>query len=298
MESETEAESKPYELKLTLNGIHTSDICTLTPLPNNHLASAGGDKTIQLTDLSTQKTASSLKGHTNTILCSTLLQNGRLATGSVDGTIKIWDLEAGKLEKTIDTNSCVRCMVVIDNGDLVVGSEDSTVKFYAEKDLSYKKALKGHKLAYKCLPDFLNIFFIFYFKFINRIYDMAVIPKGLPDLVTASVDNRIIIWNSRTGIEVQEIKKHSNWVRSVHVLKTGNIVSSSFDRSICVWDSKSKGNCLRKIEHFTPILTCDFSDLSGKRFASATGKKINCYSNETFELEGTLAGHNGNIWLD
>ncbi len=127
---------------------------------------------------------------------------------------------------------------------------------------------------------------------------MTVIPNGPPDLVTASVDNRIIIWNSRTGIEVQEIRKHSNWVRSVYALKTGNIVSGSFDRSICVWDMKKKGECLQKIEYFAPILTYDFCDLSGNRFASATGKMINCYSNETFKLENKLEGHTGNIWLD
>ncbi len=146
--SETEQNlEKPYQLRFSLDNIHKSDVCTVTSLPNNYLASAGGDKLVQLTDLSTLKTISSLKGHTKTILCSVLLQNGRLATGSADCSIKVWDLETGKLEASIESNSIVRCLVVIDNGDLVAGSEDATVKFYAEKDWSHKKTLKGHKLA-------------------------------------------------------------------------------------------------------------------------------------------------------
>ena len=123
-----------------------------------------------------------------------------------------------------------------------------------------------------------------------------VIPIGPPDLVTASVDKRIIIWDSRVGIAIQEIKRHSNWVRTIHLLETGNLISSSFDRTICVWDSQ-KGNCMHKIENVTNVLTCAFSNLLDNRFASATGKNICVYDNEGYQLQNKLCGHGGQIWF-
>lgn len=77
-----------FLLKGTLN-IHKSDICTLSILPNGYLASAGGDKLVQISNPETGELVTSLKGHTSTILCSAISANGSLITGSTDKYINL-----------------------------------------------------------------------------------------------------------------------------------------------------------------------------------------------------------------
>ena len=72
-----------FLLKGTLN-MHKSDVCTLSILPNGRLASAGGDKQIQISNPETGEQVTSLKGHSSTVLCSAVSTNGYLITGSAD----------------------------------------------------------------------------------------------------------------------------------------------------------------------------------------------------------------------
>lgn len=60
-DSEIEKPYKYYDLKNTLE-FHTSDVCTLTPLSSNIIASAGGDKIINLIHINNEKVISTLKG--------------------------------------------------------------------------------------------------------------------------------------------------------------------------------------------------------------------------------------------
>lgn len=91
-----------------------------------------------------------------------------------------------------------------------------------------------------------------------------------------------------------EIRKHKNWVRALLVLLNGSLVSSSFDKSICVWNSNN-GTCLKKIESL-PTLTCAFSNLKNGDFASATGSSIYIWNGEDYSFKFKFLAHDKTIW--
>ncbi|KAG6862821.1 hypothetical protein C0993_001362, partial [Termitomyces sp. T159_Od127] len=57
-------------------------------------------------------------------------------------------------------------------------------------------------------------------------------------IVSGSWDKSVRVWNSATGVELQQLNGHTNIVTSVAFSPDGNyIVSGSFDNSVCVWNS-------------------------------------------------------------
>lgn len=91
--------------------------------------------------------------------------------------------------------------------------------------------------------------------------------------------------------------KHKNWVRAVHTVpKTNLIVSSSFDKSLVIWDPM-KGSCEYTIG--TPTLACAFCKTNSEigEFAYACGKTINVLSSQyPYETKCELTGHARTIW--
>jgi WD40 repeat protein len=77
----------------TLNG-HSSLVISVAFSPDGKtLASAGGDETIKLWDVTTGKVLQTLTGHSGYVLSVVYSPDGQtLASGGRDGTIKIWRL--------------------------------------------------------------------------------------------------------------------------------------------------------------------------------------------------------------
>ena len=70
----------------------TYKLCySVIQLKDGRLASASGDKTIKIWDLTTSQAVQTLKGHTDYVYSVIQLKDGRLASASGDNTIKIWD---------------------------------------------------------------------------------------------------------------------------------------------------------------------------------------------------------------
>lgn len=91
--------------------------------------------------------------------------------------------------------------------------------------------------------------------------------------------------------------KHKNWVRAVHTVpKTNLIVSSSFDKSLAIWDPM-KGTCELTID--TATLACAFCqiDLEAGELAYACGKTIHVLSSKyPHKVKFKLVGHTRTIW--
>jgi WD40 repeat protein len=61
------------------------------------LASGGGDITVKLWSIESQKEVTTLQGHDSTVLSVAFSPDGKyLASGSSDKTVKLWNLELQK----------------------------------------------------------------------------------------------------------------------------------------------------------------------------------------------------------
>lgn len=56
-------------------------------------------------------------------------------------------------------------------------------------------------------------------------------------LASGSSDNKITIWNTKTGELVKTINEHPELVDSLAVREDGSLISGSWDSSIRIWNS-------------------------------------------------------------
>ncbi|KAK1761034.1 WD40-repeat-containing domain protein [Echria macrotheca] len=119
---------------------HGYEVLSLSVASSNaHFASAGGDRTVYLWDVTTANTlrrfgGSSSFGHTGRVNCVTFAghDDSVLASGGTDTTVRLWDLR-GTSPKPIqilsDAKDSVTSVVVAD-AEIIVGSVDGRVRSY------------------------------------------------------------------------------------------------------------------------------------------------------------------------
>ncbi|MDG2223329.1 MAG: WD40 repeat domain-containing protein [Rubripirellula sp.] len=77
--------------------------------------------------------------------------------------------------------------------------------------------------------------------------------RNKTQLVAASLDRSLILWDLKTQNAVQTFLGHSRGVTAACVLKSGEIVSAGHDHSVRVWDTES-GELIRNMnQHSKPI---------------------------------------------
>ncbi len=98
------------------------------------LVSAGGDKTVKVWDVNSQKIIKTLRGHDSRVCSVAISPDGKLiASGSTDRRAILWDLNTGKVLHTFyhtDVLAAVRSVAFISDGILATGSEDCTIKLW------------------------------------------------------------------------------------------------------------------------------------------------------------------------
>ncbi|KAH8818589.1 WD40-repeat-containing domain protein [Flagelloscypha sp. PMI_526] len=124
---------------------------------------------------------------------------------------------------------------------------------------------------------------------------VAFSPDGTR-VVSSSDDNIILVWDSESGKEVQQLHGHTDYIRSVTFSPNGmSIISGSLDKTIRIWDSQSGKERQRLKGHTGHILSVAFSP-DGMRIASGAGDKtVRIWNSETGKSIQRLHGHMGHI---
>ncbi len=65
--------------------------------------------------------------------------------------------------------------------------------------------------------------------------------------MSGSNDKTLRVWDIHSGLCLQELKGHEDWVSTVAVINEQKVVSGSWDKTLRVWDIHS-GVCLQKLE--------------------------------------------------
>ena len=203
----------------TLEG-HKYDVMCLVVLKNGYLASGDEDDDgkIKIWDTTTGNEIQTLEGHTDWVTCLVVLPNGFLASGSCDDTIKIWDTNNGKETRTLEGHKYTFCsLAVLPNGYLASGSSED-IKIWDTntgdeiRTLTYLASDSPKEISEEYPRD---------------VFCLAVLPDGR--LASGYYDDRIKIWDTKTGKELMPLTGHEGAVWSLVILPNGQLASASMD---------------------------------------------------------------------
>lgn len=172
--------------------------------------------------------SSAITGHAQPILSmqSCPSTSSRFVSGSGDGNARIWDTDTGTPFKTLKghTRGVLAAMYSPDGKYIATGAHDKTVRIWNPMDGEpIGGPLTGHG------------------EWINSIawepYHLQ--EPGRPRVASASKDHSIIVWDVIGGRSDIKLTRHTDSVTCVKWGGTGNIYSTSIDRTVKIWDSKS-----------------------------------------------------------
>jgi WD40 repeat protein len=116
-------------------------------------------------------------------------------------------------------------------------------------------------------------------------------PDGR-QIITASNDKTVKIWDAESGRELWTLAGHSDWVNAIAYSPDGRrIVSASDDTTIKIWDVES-GREIRTLSgHSVNVMSVVYSP-DGRRNVSGSGdRSLKIWDTETGRVIRTLTGH-------
>jgi WD40 repeat protein len=195
-------------VKYTITTNHTLWISALALIGNDIVATAGGDKTIKLWNVTTGELLRILLGHKTELSALTVLNNGLLVSGDSFGEIKLWNAKIGQLLLNIstDVSNDINYLAVLLSGELATPySANSKIAIWDTSAGRLKKTLSFS--SYK----------------INSLYVMA--KSGY--LISGHQEGYINIWDALSGQLKQTYRPHLSNVAALTELQNGLLASAS-----------------------------------------------------------------------
>jgi phospholipase A-2-activating protein len=177
---------------------------------------------INMWDASTGQLAASLTGHTLTVcgLSVSAIGGGQLVSVSWDKTARIWDVSSLSCSAVLTGHeAAVWAVLPLDDGSILTGSADHSIKKW--RGTACELTIKGHT---DCVRSLAKTEFGF---------------------ASAGNDAVIKLW-TLTGECIMQMTGHTSFIYSIAVLPSGEIVSSSEDKTARIWNG---GECISVMQH-------------------------------------------------
>jgi len=187
--------------------------------------------------------AETLQGHQGPVHCVQVHPIFTVVvSGSEDGTIKVWDHESGDYMKTLKghTNAVTSLAFTPTGNYLASSSQDLSIKIWEFETYKCVRTLRGHDhtiSAVRFIPA-QNVI-------PQTGDDNAAIDVSLADsrqLISASRDQTVKMWDLETGFCDHTFTDHTDWVRTLAIRQhDGNVwASAGHDQVIYVYDNTKK----------------------------------------------------------
>ncbi|MBW4512813.1 MAG: WD40 repeat domain-containing protein [Scytonematopsis contorta HA4267-MV1] len=260
-----------------------------------------------------------LTGHSGIVTSIAISNDGEtLVSGCADKTIKVWNLQTGILIRTLSGEvGEVSSVAVSPNGDLLaVGSSahpKSNVKVWNLATGKLLHTLLGHQKPVNCIaisPDGLilasgsNKIKIWNLEKGDRIctlwhsspvHDAAISPDGTI-LVSASSDQKIRLWNPKSGEPLRTLCGHTGEVTTVAISQDGlTLVSGSTDKTIKIWELDTGKVRQTLIGHDLDIKSIALSPNGEILVSGSADQTVRIWHLDTGELLHVLTGHSAGV---
>lgn len=115
----------------------------------------------------------------------------------------------------------------------------------------------------------------------GEVSDCAWAPDG-GQIVSASRDNTLRIWDADSGMCLRTLRGHARWVRAcAWAPHREQIVSASSDMTLRIWDAES-GMCLRTLSgHENAVTSCAWCSSGGVIASSSEDGTLRLWDSET-----------------
>ncbi|VDK79003.1 unnamed protein product [Onchocerca ochengi] len=207
------------------------------PYCKNTLASSDYDGTVQLWDTSLAKSVRRYQKRCWTVVFNNVDPH-LMASGSDDARVKLWSIGVDRSVATIDAkvNVCCVCFSPTQRNYLVFGSADHCIHLYdIRKPIEPVNVFRGHRKA------------VSYVKYCTE-----------NEVVSASTDSNLRLWDVTSGKCIRTMKGHQNERNFVGLATDGNhIVCGSENNHLYLYH---KGLC-------DPLMCYDFGRTDSTRSA-------------------------------
>ncbi len=130
----------------------------------------------------------------------------------------------------------------------------------------------------------------------SSVWSCAFSPDG-QQLLSASSDNSLKLWDAHTGQCLRTLSGHSDYVRSCPFSPDGlQLLSASHDKSLKLWDALT-GQCLRTLSgHSDYVRSCAFSPDGLQLLSASHDRSLKLWNAHTGQCLRTYSGHSSSVW--
>ncbi|MBD2252322.1 WD40 repeat domain-containing protein [Nostoc parmelioides] len=260
-----------------------------------------------------------ITGHSGKVTSVDISIDGEvLVSGCTDQTVNIWNFPTGKLIRTLtgDLGEVSSVAISPDGNFLAVGSgvhPRSNVKVWHLKTGKLLHTLLGHQKPVnvvvispdgQILASGSNKIKIWNLQKGDRIctlwhssavHAVAISPDGTI-LASGSSDNKIRLWNPRTGDPLRTLNSHDQEVKAIAISRDGQFLfSGSGDTTIKIWHLIT-GQILHTLTGHSGDIQSLTTSRDGQFLFSGSGDTtIKIWRISTGELLHTLTGHSASV---